>query len=198
MSTNDIVRPNGGPRCLWLLFWEFAKITTMVIGGGYVILSAAEAVFVRRRRWIDAEDFLNLTAIAQTVPGIIACNGAIYIGWRVAGLRGACCALFGTVLPPMAVIIALAAVLESLPLDNPYVNGAFAGVNGCVAGLIAATAWKLWPKAMKGVVELLLAGAVVVGMLVFRINPGLLMLLAIPCGILYCYVKCRAAREKLS
>lgn len=170
---------------LWVLFWEFTKITTLVLGGGYVILSAAELVFVRRRRWISSQDFLDMVAISQTVPGIIACNGAIYIGWRVARFRGALCALLGTALPPMIVITTIAAGMERIPTDNPYVSGAFLGVNACVVGLIVSTAWKLGKKALKSWFEWTVAVLVLVTMVAWDWNPGYLMLMSVPCGVVY-------------
>ena len=167
------------------LFWEFAKITTMVIGGGYVILAAIEAEFVQRRKWMNSTEFLDLTATAQTVPGVIACNGAIYLGYWMRGWRGALAALAGTALPPAVVIMLIASGVAQLPQEAPWVQGMFMGVNGCVAGLIAATAWRMGKKVLKGIFPLLIALAAFTGMVYFRWNPGFLMLGAVPCGIIY-------------
>ncbi len=183
--TGAIVQCESAGKKLWALFIEFAKITTMVIGGGYVILAAAEDVFVRRRKWLSPNDFLDMVAISQTVPGIIACNGAIYIGYRVAGLRGSLCAMLGTALPPMIVITAIAAGMEYLPLENPYVSGAFLGVNSCVIGLVAAMAIKMGKKALKSCFEWAISLSVLLAMVIWKLNPGVLMLCTIPLGIAY-------------
>ena len=182
-------------RLCGILFWEFAKITTMVIGGGYVILSVAENEFVRRRQWITQQDFLDMMALSQTVPGIIACNGAIYIGSRVAGFPGALAALCGTVVPPVVAILLLASGMSMLPTDSPVIDGAFLGVNSCIVGMIVATAWRLGRKSMTGWFEIVMAVALVIGMVVFEVNPGWLMVMSIPCGIAYVWWRRRRLRR---
>ncbi len=189
---NEAVGKLSAGRKMWILFWEFAKITAVVLGGGYVILAAAEQVFVQKRRWLTRQDFLDMVVVAQTVPGIIAANGSIYIGWRVAGLGGALSALAGAALPPMAVITAVAACLEQMPVGNEYISGAMAGVNACVFGLITATAIKLGRKALSCFFEWFMALAVLTAVTVWHCNPGILLLCAIPCGIIYTAWKSRA------
>ncbi len=178
------------------LFWEFAKITTMVIGGGYVILAAIEAQFVQRRKWMSATDFLDLTATSQTVPGVIACNAAIYLGYWMRGWRGALAALAGTALPPAIVIMLIASGVAQLPQEAPWVQGMFMGINGCVAGLIAATAWRMAKKVIKGIFPLVIAIAAFIGMVWLRWNPGFLMLGAVPCGIAYAAWQMRKGMKK--
>lgn len=178
------------------LFWEFAKITTMVVGGGYVILAALEAEFVRRRKWLSGTEFLDLTATAQTVPGLIACNAAIYLGYTMRGWRGALSALAGAALPPTVVIMLIASGVAQLPQNAPWLNGIFTGISGCVAGLIAATAWRMAKKVLKGVFPLVIALAACLGIIVFRWNSGWLMLGAIPCGIAYTAWQMRKQMKK--
>ena len=62
------------------LFWTYLKIGTFTIGGGYVMLSMIEHEVVERKGWIDREEFLNMIALAQAAPGLIAVNSAIFIG----------------------------------------------------------------------------------------------------------------------
>ncbi|MGE4565583.1 MAG: chromate transporter [Victivallaceae bacterium] len=180
---------------IWTLFWEFAKITAVVLGGGYVILSVIEGEFVRKRRWIEQQDFLDMVAVAQTVPGIIACNGSVYLGYRLAGFRGALAALTGSALPPVIAIMLLATGVAMLPADNRWINGAFVGVNAAIVGMIFATAWRLGKKVISGWFEVAMALAITIGMVVFRINPGLLMLGTIPCGMLYVRSKLRLLKK---
>ncbi len=182
-------------KLCWILLWEFAKITAVVIGGGYVILSVVEAEFVRKRGWMKQQDFLDMVALAQTVPGIIACNGAIYLGFRLAGFAGAVSALVGTVLPPFFAIVLIATGVSQLPQDNVWINGAFVGVNSCIVGMIFATAWRLGRKTLTGFFEWLTALAVFFGMIVFHANPGWLMLAVIPCGIFYVWLQMRRMRR---
>ena len=67
----------------WILFWSYIKITSLVLGGGYAIIAAAQEEFVRRRGWLTDDDGVEMITITQTVPGILACNSAIYVGWRI-------------------------------------------------------------------------------------------------------------------
>jgi chromate transporter len=189
--------PPAGWKLLWILFWEFAKITTVVIGGGYVILTAVEAEFVRRRRWLTGEEIVDMLAIAQTVPGIIACNGAVYIGSRLAGLPGAVAALFGTVLPPVAAILLIANGMKLLPAGNPYIAGAFLGANACIVGMLIATAWRLAKQVIKGWFEIVIAAGSLIGIAVFGLNPGYLMLASIVPGIAYAAWKRRKLRKAM-
>ncbi len=180
---------------LLTLFWEFAKITALVLGGGYVILSVIEGEFVRKRRWIEPRDFLDMVAVSQTVPGIIACNSAIYLGYRLAGFGGALAALAGSILPPVVVIMGLATGMTMLPEHNRWIEGAFVGVNAAIVGMIFATAWRLGKKVLAGAFEIAMALAIVTGMMVFGVNPGILMLCSVPCGIFYTWLVLRRLQK---
>ena len=70
---------------LWVLFYTFAKIAALVVGGGYAILPVVEETFSKKNNWLTSEELLDMMGLVQTVPGIIACNSAIYVGRRVAG-----------------------------------------------------------------------------------------------------------------
>ena len=78
------------------LLYIFAKIGLFTIGGGYAMVPLIEREFVDNKKWISREDFIDLLAVAQTVPGILAINMAIFVGYRLKGLRGAIATAFGT------------------------------------------------------------------------------------------------------
>ena len=86
------------------LFWTYLKIGTFTIGGGYVMLSMIEREIVDRKGWIDREEFMNMIALAQAAPGLIAVNSAIFIGWRIGGWRGVIATVLGAVLPSFFII----------------------------------------------------------------------------------------------
>ena len=69
---------------LWLLFYTFAKIAALVVGGGYAILPVVEETFSRKNKLISSEELLDMMALVQTIPGIIAANSAIYVGMKIA------------------------------------------------------------------------------------------------------------------
>ena len=89
-------------------FLIFSRIGLFTIGGGYAMVPLIEAEVVDKRKWISKEDFLDLMALAQTVPGIFAVNIAIFIGYKLRKLRGALAMALGTILPSFLIILAIA------------------------------------------------------------------------------------------
>ena len=129
------------------LFWTFLKIGTFTLGGGYAMLPLIQREVVDRRGWIDEEEFLNMIALAQAAPGIIAVNSAIFIGWRCGGWRGVCGAVLGAVLPSFLIILAIAMVFSEWK-EQPAVEAAFKGIRPAVVALIAAPLFKMAKTAM--------------------------------------------------
>ena len=103
---------------------------------------------VDRKGWIDEEEFLNMIALAQAAPGLIAVNSAIFIGWRVGGWRGVCGAVLGAVLPSFLIILAIAMIFREWK-ELPAVEAVFKGVRPAVVALIAAPLFKMAKSALK-------------------------------------------------
>ena len=103
---------------------------------------------VDRQGWIDEQEFLNMIALAQAAPGLIAVNSAIFIGWRIGGWRGVAGAVLGAVLPSFLIILAIAMVFRDWK-ELPAVEAAFKGIRPAVVALIAAPLFKLAKSAMK-------------------------------------------------
>ena len=97
---------------------------------------------VDRKGWIDEEEFLNMIALAQAAPGLIAVNSAIFIGWRIGGWRGVCGAVLGAVLPSFVIILAIAMVFSEWK-ELPAVEAVFKGIRPAVVALIAAPLFKM-------------------------------------------------------
>lgn len=130
------------------LFWTYLKIGTFTLGGGYAMLPLIQREVVDRKHWIDEEEFLNMIALAQAAPGLIAVNSAIFIGWRIGGWRGVCGAVLGAVLPSFLIILMIAMVFRDWK-EQPAVEAVFKGVRPAVVALIAAPLYKLAKNAMK-------------------------------------------------
>ena len=103
---------------------------------------------VDRKGWIDEEEFLNMIALAQAAPGLIAVNSAIFIGWRIGGWKGVCGAVSGAVLPSFLIILAIAMVFSEWK-ELPAVEAVFKGVRPAVVALIAAPLFKMAKSALK-------------------------------------------------
>ena len=124
------------------LFWTYLKIGTFTLGGGYAMLPLIQREVVDRKGWIDEEEFLNMIALAQAAPGLIAVNSAIFIGWRIGGWRGVAGAVLGAVLPSFIIILAIATVFSEWK-ELPAVEAAFKGIRPAVVALIAAPLVKM-------------------------------------------------------
>ena len=124
------------------LFWTYLKIGTFTLGGGYAMLPLIQREVVDAKHWIDEEEFLNMIALAQAAPGLIAVNSAIFIGWRIGGWRGVCGAVLGAVLPSFLIILAIAMVFQDWK-ELPAVEAAFKGIRPAVVALIAAPLFKM-------------------------------------------------------
>ena len=129
------------------LFWTYLKIGTFTLGGGYAMLPLIQREVVDRQAWIDEEEFLNMIALAQAAPGLIAVNSAIFIGWRIGGWRGVCGAVLGAVLPSFLIILGIAVLFREWK-ELPAVEAVFKGVRPAVVALIAAPLVKMARSAM--------------------------------------------------
>ena len=97
---------------------------------------------VDRKGWIDEEEFLNMIALAQAAPGLIAVNSAIFIGWHVGGWKGVCGAVLGAVLPSFFIILGIAILFQDYK-ELPAVEAVFKGIRPAVVALIAAPLFKM-------------------------------------------------------
>ena len=125
---------------------------------------------VDRQGWIDEKEFLNMIALAQAAPGLIAVNSAIFIGWRVGGWRGVCGAVLGAVLPSFLIILAVAMVFADWK-ELPAVEAAFKGIRPAVVALIAAPLYKLSKSAKIGWSTLLIPVAAALLIWLLHVNP---------------------------
>ena len=89
---------------LWKLFLSTLYISSFTFGGGFVIVTFMKKKFVDELHWIDEQEMLDMTALAQSSPGAIAVNAAILVGWQVEGLVGMTVAVLGTIIPPTIIL----------------------------------------------------------------------------------------------
>ena len=129
-------------RFFWELFITTLQLSAFTVGGGFVIVPLMRRKFIREKQWIDEEEMLDLTAIAQSAPGSIAVNASVLLGYRLAGLRGVLVTLFGTVLPPL-VILSLVSVFYAAFRHNVYVALAMRGMQAGVAAIILDVVWTM-------------------------------------------------------
>lgn len=149
-------------QMLLQLFWTYLKVGTFTLGGGYAMLPLIQREVVERRRWIDEAEFLNMIALAQAAPGIIAVNSAIFIGYQVGQSKvgevsgrirrllypylSVSAAVLGAVLPSFVIILAIAMVFSEYK-DAPAIEAVMKGVRPAVVALIAAPLFRMATKA---------------------------------------------------
>ena len=104
-------------KVIWKLFISTLYLSAFTFGGGYVIITLMKKKFVDEYHWIDEEEMLDLVAIAQSAPGPIAVNGAIVIGYQLAGVPGLLMSILGTVTPPF-VILSVVSMFYTAFRDN--------------------------------------------------------------------------------
>ena len=117
------------------LFLSTFKLSACTFGGGFVIIPLLRQKFVDELKWIDEQEMMDLTAIAQSSPGAIAVNASIVVGYHVAGIPGALISILGTVLPPLVIISVISLFYQAFR-DNAIVNMAMAGMLCGVAAVI--------------------------------------------------------------
>lgn len=138
---NHYLRDGGKERIvkkkkqLWKLFTSTFKLSACTFGGGFVIIPLMRKKFVEEKGWIEEQEMLDFTAIAQSTPGAIAVNASILVGFHVGGTVGAVVAVLGTVLPPLIIISVISLFYQAFR-DNVYVNRMMAGMLCGVAAVI--------------------------------------------------------------
>jgi chromate transporter len=122
---------------LWELFSSFFRIGLFTFGGGYAMLPLVEKEVIDNKGWTTNDEILDIYALAQSVPGVIAVNTSIFLGNRLRGLAGAIAACVGIIAPSIIIIVLIAMFFTQLQ-SNMYVLRAFSGVRAAVVGLVAA------------------------------------------------------------
>lgn len=121
------------------LFTTFFKIGAFTFGGGWAMLSLIEKEIVDKRSWIDRTEYLDLIAVAQSLPGILAVNVSVAVGDKLRGMKGAVMASLGTILPSFMIILCIAIFLTpDLIKENETLSAVFKGIRPAVVALIVA------------------------------------------------------------
>ena len=172
-------------RILWKLFYSTLYLSAFTFGGGYVIITLMKKKFVDEYRWIEEEEMLDLVAIAQSSPGPIAVNGAIVVGYKLAGMAGVLVSILGTVLPPFVILTVVSFFYEAFQ-SNFYVKTTLDGMQCGVAAVIASVVYDLGKGVIEGkslVSSLIMAAAVTVTFF-FQMNVVYVVLICIGLGVL--------------
>ena len=127
--------PAQEAKSLGTLFFTFFKIGLFTFGGGYAMIALLEEEFIQRCKWLDKDEFLDMTAIAESTPGPVAINSATYLGYKLAKIPGAATATVAVCLPSFLIIYAISLFFEQFTQLTVIAN-AFKGIQVCVIYLI--------------------------------------------------------------
>lgn len=162
------------------LYASFFRIGGLTFGGGYAMLPILQREVVTERKWCTEEEVLDMYAIGQCTPGVIAVNTATYVGYKQAGFIGGVFATLGVISPSIIIICLIAAILKNF-LDIPVVAHALAGIRIVICALMINTVITM---ARKGIVDMLGVFLFVAAFLLACFTPIPIALLVIIAGII--------------
>ena len=172
------------------LFSIFSKIGLFTIGGGYAMIPLIERDVVERNGWVVKDEFLDLLAVAQSAPGVFAVNIAIFIGYKLRGVRGAVAASVGSALPSVVCILLIALFFHSFR-HYEIVENIFRGLRPAVVALIATPVFSVARSARitRNTVWVPILSALLI--VAFGVSPIYIILCAGVAGFLYGKMKRR-------
>ena len=166
------------------LFLSFFKIGAFTIGGGYVMIPLIEKEVVERRRWIEREEFTEMLTLAQSAPGPISINSAVFVGYKTLGLGGMITAVVGTVIPSFVVILLVAMFFTDIR-ENPTVERIFRGIRPAVVSLIVVPVVNMLKKSGFSPFVVSLATIAALAVWLFGVSPVWVIAAAGVTGVIY-------------
>ena len=163
------------------LFVSFLKIGALMFGSGYTMLPLLSREIVQKRGWLTEDALMDIYALSQCVPGVIAVNAAAFVGQKRGGWGGAFAAVLGVVTVPIVAILLVATVLLQF-WNSPVMVSAFNGVRVAVAAVLTAAVIGLIRANVKSWlgIALCVAGFVIIALL--HLSPVFVVLLAVVVG----------------
>ncbi|MBR0303384.1 MAG: chromate transporter [Clostridia bacterium] len=180
------------------LFFTMLKIGLFTFGGGYGMIALLEDEFVTRRKFLDNDEFLDMTAIAESTPGPIAINASTYIGYKTAGIPGAVISTVGVCIPSFVIIYLISLFFDAF-LSIKLVAYAFRGIQVCVVYLIFAAGVRMLMKLKRTKLEIAAVCTVIAVLVAFslfavRFSTILYILIGGAAGLFVYFI--RTLREK--
>lgn len=168
----------------WQLFSSFFRIGSFTLGGGYAMIPLIQHEVVNKKQWMNEEEFLDMVAMAQSAPGVIAINTSIFVGYKLKGVKGSIMCALGSSLPSFLIILTIALCFTSFA-DNPVVERIFKGIRPAVVALIVAPLWKM-SKAAKLTWKTAII-PITAALLIWKadVSPILIVIAAIIGGIIF-------------
>lgn len=183
---------SGKKEILKCVFFSTLYLSAFTFGGGYVIVSLLKKKFVDELNWIKEEEMLDLVAIAQSSPGAIAVNGAIIVGYRLAGIIGVVVAVLGAIIPPM-IILTVVSMFYSFFKSNYVIQALLKGMKSGVCAVIFSVVYDMTAEQVKNKAwkNLLIMVIAFIANYYYRVNVVFILLVVAVYGILSVIVRSR-------
>ena len=182
-------------KMLWKIFISTLYLSAFTFGGGYVIVTLMKKKFVDDYHWIEENEMLDLVAIAQSSPGAIAVNGAIVVGYKLAGILGTIVAIIGTVIPPFLIISIISFCYNDFR-SNYFVSQMLEGMQAGVGAVIASVSYEMGAGIIskKDVVSVLIMIGAFIAACIFNINVIFIVIIS---GIIGIIRTCVIGKERM-
>ena len=170
-------------KSFWHIYKTFFKVGTLLLGGGYVILPLLQSELVDKKGWSNHDELCEYYALGQSLPGIIAANMSMFVGYKLLGQKGAVAAVTGIITPAFISIILIAKILEEL-INLKFIQSIFWGVGIGVVILILLAVKEMWNKS---VVDKFTMTVFMTAFLLscFKVSPVLVIISSAFAGIIY-------------
>ena len=166
------------------MFIAFFKIGAFTFGGGYAMIPLIEEEVVNNKKWIEKNEFMDILVVSQSLPGALAVNCSIFLGYKIGGFLGAIMALLAVILPSFFIIIIIAAFFMQFR-NNYYVNAAFKGITAAVPMLVLVGAISLGKGSNKNKITILTIILGLVGLIIFKLHPVVIIIMSAIYGIIF-------------
>lgn len=166
------------------MFIAFFKIGAFTFGGGYAMVPLIEEEVVNNKKWIEKDEFMDILVVSQSLPGALAVNCSIFLGYKIAGLVGAIMALLAVILPSFFIILLIATFFMKFR-NNYYVNAGFMGINAAVPLLVLMGAISLSKGLEKNIRTGVTIIVALIALIFFDIHPVIVMIISALYGIIF-------------
>lgn len=169
------------------VFVTFFKLGLFTIGGGVAMIPILSNIMVKDKKWFTEDEMIDIIAICQGLPGVIAINMATYVGFKKRGLIGSFVATFGVILPSFVIIVIIAKGMNFID-GNPYVQGALGGLRAAALGLIIIAVYQVAKGVIKDAFSAIGAVGSFILIAVLKINVFYIIVLFLALGIGYAFL----------
>lgn len=173
---------NTEKTTLWELYFSFLKVGGLTFGGGLAMLPMLQREVIGKRKWVTEEELLDIYAIGQCTPGIIAINTASMIGYKERGVIGSIIATLGEITPSLVLITLLASILTQFE-ESILLQQAFGGIRVAVCALITQSVITLYKKSIVDLPTLILCLVTVLGTIFLHLSPIVFVVVGILFGL---------------